>query len=75
MKKAVSFLVTVAVLLLMPLPFAVVLSGVNLLTSGWSGVSKEFWVSYGFGLVTLLVGLGWYMWRVRDTRSKAGGGE
>ena len=65
MKKIVSLLITVMVLLLIPLPFAMVLSGVNFLTGGWSGASQEFWVSYAFGLVTLLVSLGWYLWKVR----------
>lgn len=67
MKKLLSFLITAIVLLLLPVPFAMVLSGVNLFTSGWTEASKEFWVSYAFGLVTLLGSLCWYLWKVRDS--------
>ncbi|MDO4898471.1 MAG: hypothetical protein Q3965_04090 [Rothia sp. (in: high G+C Gram-positive bacteria)] len=62
-KKTIPLVVTVLVLLALPLPFAMVLSGVNLFTEGAAAASKEFLVSYLFGLATLLAGLGWYLWK------------
>ncbi|MFW0155922.1 hypothetical protein ACN08X_07780 [Rothia sp. P6271] len=70
MDKFVAFLVTVAVLLFMPLPIALVLSGGELFTSGWAGISKEFWVTYCFGMVTFLASLAWHVWK--DSHSTKG---
>lgn len=60
-KKLLSWVTLIAVIVLLPLPFALVLSGVDFLASGSAGVPKEFLVSYFFGMFTLIVGYFWYM--------------
>ncbi|QPK81168.1 hypothetical protein G7Y41_09050 [Schaalia sp. ZJ405] len=49
-----ALIVTVAILLLVPLPLALCLAGTEWLFQGGSGVPKEFVFSYLFGLLTLL---------------------
>lgn len=65
-QKIKPLVITVLVLALLPLPFALVLTGGHFLAQGAGGVSKEFLASYFFGLFTLLAGLGWYLWRHRN---------
>lgn len=65
-QKIKPLVITVLVLLLIPVPFALLLAGGHFLAQGAGGVSKEFLVSYFFGLFTLLVSLGWYLWRRRS---------
>lgn len=65
-QKIKPLVITVLVLALLPLPFALLLTGGHFLAQGAGGVSKDFSVSYFFGLFTLLAGLGWYRWRHRN---------
>lgn len=65
-QKMKSLVITVLVLALLPLPFALLLTGGHFLAQGAGGISKEFLVSYCFGFFTLLSGLAWYLWRHRN---------
>lgn len=66
-KSLLPLLITLCVLAAIPLPFALVLTGLEGLLHGSAAAIKEFLVSYFFGLFTLLAGLGWYLWKNRDS--------
>lgn len=55
--KITSWVVTIAVILLVPLPFALYLGGVEWLTAGISEVPEEFIVTYLLGVILLLGGI------------------
>lgn len=52
-----SLIVTIVVLALIPLPFALYMGGTQWITEGWTNVPKEFLVTYLCGLLFLLVPL------------------
>lgn len=69
-KNLTSTVVTVLVLAVLPLPLALALTGVEGILHGSAAALKEFLVSYLFGLFTLLVGLGWFLWNNRDSKQQ-----
>lgn len=69
-KNLKSLIITIIVISLVPLPFALVLTGFEGITNGQEAAIKEFLVSYFFGLFTFLVGLGWYIWQNRTSKQK-----
>ncbi|WP_341827490.1 hypothetical protein QEU97_09140 [Trueperella pyogenes] len=66
--KPLALIMTVAIIMVLPLPFAVYLGGIDWLTAGSQAGLKEFIVSYLLGLAILCIGLGIVIFK--DRRNK-----
>lgn len=63
-----ALVVTILLFLLIPLPFALYLSGTEWIVSGWHGIPKEFIASYAVGAVVFIGGLIYNQWCTKDKR-------
>lgn len=63
-------LVSLAVILLIPLPAAFYYAGWEWVLSGWSAVPKEFIVTYVLGMIVLLGAVAWVLLKDRFAADK-----
>ncbi|MCU9519732.1 hypothetical protein N7326_07610 [Corynebacterium sp. ES2794-CONJ1] len=68
--KPLALVFTILVILAIPLPFALYLGGFEWMSSGSQAGSKEFVVSYVFGLLVLLGSLAAAVYRGRRNQEK-----
>lgn len=68
--KPLALVLTVVIIMVLPLPFAAFLGGIDWLTDGSHAGLKEFTVSYFFGLAILCISLGIVIFKDRRNKAK-----